>query len=172
MRFIEPTIEYEEQIRIYRQEFLDTGSSMDGTGALRRMEDPKQWIEHSLNSKKKETVPDGLVPATQYIFVRESDNKIVGMLQIRHYFNDYLEKFGGHIGYSVAPSERRKGYATQMLQNGLEKCKELGIHKVLITCDDDNEGSRKTILKNGGVYESTVHEPNEDIDLQRYWIEI
>ncbi len=172
MRFIEPTIEYEEQIRIYRQEFLDTGSSMDGTGALRRMEDPKQWIEYSLNSKKKETVPDGLVPATQYIFVRESDNKIVGMLQIRHYFNDFLEKFGGHIGYSVAPSERRKGYATQMLQNGLEKCKKLGIHKVLITCDYDNEGSRKTILKNGGVYESTVHEPNEDIDLQRYWIEI
>ena len=124
MRFIEPTIEYEEQIRIYRQEFLDTGSSMDGTGALRRMEDPKQWIEHSLNSMKKETVPDGLVPATQ------------------------------------------------MLQHGLEKCKELGIYKVLITCDYDNEGSRKTILKNGGVYESTVHEPDEDIDLQRYWIEI
>ncbi len=172
MRFIEPTIEYEEQIRIYRQEFLDTGSSMDGTGALRRMEDPKQWIEHSLNSMKKETVPDGLVPATQYIFVRESDNKIVGMLQIRHYFNDFLEKYGGHIGYSVAPSERRKGYATQMLQHGLEKCKELGIYKVLITCDYDNEGSRKTILKNGGVYESTVHEPDEDIDLQRYWIEI
>ena len=172
MRFIEPTIEYEEQIRIYRQEFLDTGSSMDGTGALRRMEDPKQWIEHSLNSKKKETVPDGLIPATQYIFVRESDNKIVGMLQIRHYFNDFLEKFGGHIGYSVAPSERRKGYATQMLQHELEKCKELGIYKVLITCDYDNEGSRKTILKNGGVYESTVHEPDEDIDLQRYWIEI
>lgn len=172
MRFIEPTIEYEEQIRTYRQEFLDSGGSMDGTGALRRMEDPKQWIEHSLSSMKKETVPDGLIPATQYIFVRESDNKIVGMLQIRHYFNDFLEKFGGHIGYSVAPSERRKGYATQMLQHGLEKCKELGIHKVLITCDDDNEGSRKTILKNGGVYESTVHEPNEDIDLQRYWIEI
>ncbi len=172
MKFIEPKIEYEEQIRTYRQELLNSGSSMDGTGALRRMEDPRQWIEHCKRSTKKETVPDGLVPATQYIFVRESDDKIIGMLQIRHYLNDFLEKYGGHIGYSVAPSERRKGYATQMLQIGLNKCKELGIYKVLITCDDDNEASRKTILNNGGVYESTVYEPDEGVNLQRYWIEL
>jgi predicted acetyltransferase len=172
MKFIEPKIEYEEQIRTYRQELLNSGSSMDGTGALRRMEDPRQWIEHCKRSTNKETVLDGLVPATQYIFVRESDDKIIGMLQIRHYLNDFLEKYGGHIGYSVAPSERRKGYATQMLQIGLNKCKELGIYKVLITCDDDNEASRKTILNNGGVYESTVYEPDEGVNLQRYWIEL
>ena len=134
MRFIEPTCEYESQIRAYRQEFLDEGGSMDGTGALRRMEDPKKWIEHCRLSKKKETAPDGLIPATQYIYVREDDNKIVGMLQIRHYFNEFLEKYGGHIGYSVAPSERRKGYATEMLKTGLNKCKDMGINDVLIDC--------------------------------------
>ena len=85
-------IEYEEQIRTYRQELLNSGSSMDGTGALRRMEDSRQWIEHCKRSTKKETVPDGLVPATQYIFVREGDDKIIGMLQIRHYLNDFLPK--------------------------------------------------------------------------------
>ena len=106
------------------------------------------------------------------IFVREEDDKIVGMLQIRHYFNDYLEKYGGHIGYSVAPSERRKGYASQMLKTALPKCKELGIDKVLITCIDNNEGSRKTILSNGGVYESSVYEPNEKVYLERYWINL
>lgn len=172
MKFIEPTMEYEQQIRTYRKEFLDSGSSMDGTGALRRMDDPRQWIEHCNRSKKKETAPEGLIPATQYIFVRESDEKIVGMLQIRHYLNDYLEKYGGHIGYSVAPGERRKGYAARMLQTGLDKCREMGIRNVLITCDEENEASRKTILKNGGVYESTVFEPDEGINIQRYWVDL
>ena len=172
MKFIEPAAEYEQQISAYRKEFLERGDSMDGTGALRRMEDPKQWLEHCRLCKNPDTVPDGLVPATQYIFVRESDDKIVGMLQIRHYFNAFLEQYGGHIGYSVAPSERRKGYASQMLQMSLPKCKELGIQRVLVTCLDDNEASRRTILKNGGKYESTVFEPNEGINLQRYWIDL
>ncbi len=172
MKFIEPAAEYEQQISAYRKEFLERGDSMDGTGALRRMEDPKQWLEHCRLCKNPDTVPDELVPATQYIFVRESDDKIVGMLQIRHYFNAFLEQYGGHIGYSVAPSERRKGYASQMLQMSLPKCKELGIQRVLVTCLDDNEASRRTILKNGGKYESTVFEPNEGINLQRYWIDL
>ena len=143
---------------------------MDGTHGLRSIEDPIKWLEHCALYKDPMNVPTGRVPATQYIFVREEDDKIVGMLQIRHYFNDYLEKYGGHIGYSVAPSERRKGYASQMLKMALPKCKELGIDKVLITCIDNNEGSRKTILANGGLYESTVYEPKENVYLERYWI--
>ena len=110
MKLIEPTTEYSRQIRAYRKEFLDSGDSMDGTDGLRRIEDPEKWIERCKMFKDPDTVPDGLVPATQYIFVREDDDKIVGMIQIRHCFNDFLEKFAGHIGYSVAPSERRKGY--------------------------------------------------------------
>ena len=172
MKLIEPIIEYEQQIRAYRKELLDCGSSMDGTGPLRRIEEPAEWIEYCLMCKDPNTVPEGLVPATQYIFVRESDDKIVGMLQIRHCFNEYLEKYGGHIGYSVAPSERCKGYASQMLQASLPECKELGIHMVLITCIDTNEASRRTILKNGGEYESTVFEPDEGVNLERYWIDL
>ena len=172
MKFIEPTREYEQQICACRKEFLEHGDSMDGTGTLIHMADPKQWIEYCQLCKDPNTVPEGLVPATQYIFVRESDNKIVGMLQIRHYFNAFLEQYGGHIGYSVASGERRKGYASQMLQLSLSKCKELGIQRVLITCIDDNEASRRTILKNGGEYESTVFEPNAGINLQRYWIDL
>ena len=165
MLFIEPTIEYNQQIRAYRKEFLECGDSMDGTGALRRCENPQDWVNHSNSCKNSHTVPQGLVPATQYMLVREEDRKIVGMLQIRHYFNPYLEKYGGHIGYSVAPSERRRGYAALMLKMALPKCRELGIEKVLITCISGNEGSKRTILKNGGIYESTVYE-------ERYWIDL
>ena len=172
MRLIEPTIEYAQQIRAYRKEFLDSGDSMDGTGALRRFEKPLDWIEYSNRCKDPLTVPEGLVPATQYMLVREEDRKIVGMIQIRHCFNPYLEKYGGHIGYSVAPSERRRGYAAQMLKTVLPKCRDLGIDKVLLTCIRGNEGSRRTILKNGGVYESTVYEPEEGVYLERYWIDL
>ena len=172
MKLIEPTIEYSRQIQEYRQEFLDCNDSMDGTGGLKRMEDPEKWIEHCQMSKDPDHVPQGRVPATQYIFVREEDDKIVGMLQIRHYLNDYLEKYGGHIGYSVVPSERRKGYASQMLKSALSKCKELGIDKVLITCTDNNIGSHKTILANGGIYESTVYEQDEKVSLEKYWIDL
>ena len=170
MKLIEPTTEYCLQIKAYRKEFLDCGDSMDGTGGLRQFDDPEDWIDYLDRHKDPQRIPKGRVPSTQFIFVREEDNKIVGMIDIRHFLNEYLENFGGHIGYSVAPSERRKGYASQMLKAALLKCKELGIEKVLITGIDNDEGSRKTILANGGLYESTVYEPDEKVFLERYWI--
>ena len=170
MMLIEPTIEYSEQIRTYRQEFIDSGESMDGTGGLIKFDDPQEWIDFLAKHKDPETIPEGRVSATQLIFVREADKKIVGMIDIRHYLNEYLEKFGGHIGYSIAPSERRKGYATQMLKATLPVCKKLGIDKVLITCIRGNEGSKRTILNNGGVFESIVYEPDEKVELEKYWI--
>lgn len=170
MKLIVPTIEYEKEIRAFRQEFVTNGGDMDGCLSLRRMENISDWIKQVEDCSKKDTCPPRWVPQTQFIYVRETDNKIVGVLQIRHYFNEYLEKYAGHIGYSVCHSERRKGYATQMLHDALPYCKELGIEKVLICCLVDNEGSRKTILHNGGVYESTVHEPKDNVYLERYWI--
>ena len=170
--FIRPTSEYAQQISAYRQDFLDAGDSMDGAGPLRRFEDPAAWLREVELYLRPETVPEGKVQATQFICVRESDRKLVGMLQVRHMFNDYLEKFAGHIGYSVRPSERRKGYATWMLRQGLEFCRTIGLTRVLVCCKVENEASRRTILANGGVYESTVHEPEQDFDLQRYWIDL
>ena len=167
-----PTAEYASQIKEYRQEFLDVGDSMDGCGPLRRFEDPEEYIKICIDCEDKSTVPAHLVPATQFLFVRKSDNRLAGMIQIRHCFNEYLEKYAGHIGYSVRPSERRKGYAKKMLKMALPFCRVIGIDKVLITCIDGNIGSEKTILANGGVYESTVHEPSSDRNLKRFWIEL
>ena len=169
---IRPTSEYAGQLMEYRQEFLDAGDSMDGCGPLRRYESPEEYIQLCRDYENPATVPAHLVPATQLLFIRKCDNRLVGMLQIRHCFNDYLEKYAGHIGYSVRPSERRKGYAKQMLKAALPFCREIGLDKVLISCIDGNIGSEKTILANGGVYESTVHEPDRNIDLKRFWITI
>ena len=145
---------------------------MDGTGPLRRLEDPEEYIKTCAEYEDPQTVPAHLVPATQFLFIRKNDNTLVGMLQVRHCFNDYLEKYAGHIGYSVRPSERRRGYAKEMLKMALPFCREIGIEQVLIACVDGNIGSEKTILANGGVYESTVYEPNGNENLKRFWIEL
>ena len=143
---IRPTSEYASQIVEYRQEFLDAGDSMDGMGPLRRISNPEEYIQICLDHEDPLKVPSHLVPATQFFFIRKSDNRLVGMIQVRHCFNDYLEKYAGHIGYSVRPSERRKGYAKEMLKMALPFCREIGIDKVMITCIDGNIGSERTIL--------------------------
>ena len=97
---------------------------------------------------------------------------MVGTIQVRHTFNDFLAAYGGHIGYTVRPSERRKGYAVRMLRDTLPFCRRIGLERVLISCRPDNAGSRKTILANGGVHESTFFVPGRDEELERYWIDL
>ena len=172
LAYIKPTAAIAEEIRAYRQEFLDGGGSMDGCGPLRRFDDPEDWLREIALYTDPETVPQGRVQATQFICVRASDGRLVGMLQVRHTLNEYLKTYAGQIGYSVRPSERRKGYAKWMLRQGLAYCREIGLTRVLISCKPENEASRRTILTCGGVYENTVFEPDRQIELQRYWIDL
>ena len=170
LRLVAPSADYAEQIVAYRREFQERGDSMDGAGSLARMEDPAQWLQQVEDLRNPETVPANWVPSTQFLCVREADNRLVGMIQLRHCFNAYLEKFGGHIGYSVRPDERRRGYAKWMLRSILPYCREIGLSRVLVTCLAENEASRRTILACGGAYESTVRVEEAGETLERYWI--
>lgn len=164
--------DYADQIKEYRNECLLNNSSMDGCGPLRRFEDPNEYIKEMKKYQNKETLPEGMVISTQFLCIRKSDNKLVGMIDVRHYFNDYLEKYAGNIGYSVLPSERQKGVASYMLSAVKPFCKSIGLTKILVSCIDTNVASRKTILKNGGIYESSVYDSRKNETLERYWIKL
>lgn len=112
-----------------------------------------------------------MVPDSVYFLLDEERNILLGAVNIRHYLNDYLLQYGGHIGDGIRPSERRKGYATEMIRLALIECKKLGIDKVLMVCDKSNIASAKTIIKNGGVLENEFVDDEGEIN-QRYWIDL
>jgi predicted acetyltransferase len=114
-------------------------------------------------------LPDGFVPASLFWLV--DGNKFIGRVSLRHELNDNLFQFGGHIGYLIRPSERRKGFGKEALRLGLKKAKDLGIDKVLLTCEETNEGSKKIILSNGGVLDNEITFGGSPSKL-RYWIQV
>ncbi len=128
-------------------------------------------FDNYLNNLELKEAKDGLVPDSVFFLLDEDRNKLIGAVNIRHYLNDYLLKFGGHIGDGIRPSERKKGYATKMIELALIECKKLGMDKVLITCNKSNIASAKTIIKNGGILENEIKDSDGEI-IQRYWINI
>ena len=134
--------------------------------ALHSSKDFPEYNKRLIKNRKGIDLKKGRVPNTFFWAIVGS--KVVGFLDIRHYLNKNLSTIGGHIGYAVVPSERRKGCATEMLRLGLKQAWKLGNKKALITCDEDNIGSRKVIEKNGGIF-AGKHKNKEGIKL-RYWI--
>lgn len=103
-----PGMLYAEQIKQYRQEFLSCDSSLDGCGALRRLSNPEEWLAETEKYTKPETVPEGKVQAMQFLYIREEDNRLLGMIQVRHTLNEYLKNYAGIsvIQYAL-PSEKK-----------------------------------------------------------------
>ena len=166
----QPEASDREQVMAYREEFLAIDSRMDGTCALNEYDDFDAWLANVRAYSAPETTPAGKVPATQYLALDENEH-LVGMVNLRHCLNDYLLEFGGHIGYSVRPADRKNGYAIQMLKLALDEAKALGLDRVRIACDRYNIASAKTIQANGGVLDGERYDPQDGTLTQRYWIE-
>lgn len=168
LKFVRPTAAYEAQVMAYRRAFLHGGEEMDGCAGLERCETYDEWL--AFDTRLKALYGDGYVPSTVFLAVREADDTLVGILDCRHFLSEFLLNYGGHIGYSVHPAQRSKGYAKEMLRFAVEHFyKPRGVAWVLVICDRDNEASRRTILANGGRLENEVPD-GADGWIQRYWI--
>ena len=171
-KLVSPSLKYEKELNDFKEEVLKSGANdmFAGCGDLGKMS-VEEFIEYSKLLGNSETCPQDKVPSDYYLMIRNEDNRLVGMIDLRHHIeHPILKVWGGHIGYSIRPSEQGKGYAKIMLKLDLEKAKELGLKKVLVTCGRDNQRSMKTIISCGGKYEDSVKVSNETID--RYWIDL
>lgn len=173
IKLVRPTKEFAGQIMRYRRDFFENDPSecMGGCGNLRRCESAEEWIAEVSRLADPDTCPQGYVQADTYLAVREPDNRLVGVIDLRHSLDSTaLSEWAGHIGYSVRPSDRRRGYAKEMLRLNLDNCRALGLKRVLLCCDEDNIASERTILANGGVFESTTEANGKTV--KRFWIEL
>ncbi|WP_047981492.1 GNAT family N-acetyltransferase [Ornithinibacillus contaminans] len=164
MRLVRPSEEWEREHKAYVEEWgpdrmVPSSFSLAGFDS---------YDAYLVELGKRESGTGQWLPCTNYFLVNDR-KRIVAMVDIRHELNDHLYRVGGHIGYGVRPSERKKGYATLILAMALEKCKELGIEKVLVTCDEDNIGSAKVILANGGIEDKPELNTDEKVT-RRFWI--
>lgn len=167
--YVEPTMEYAEEIAAYRKEMLEANSNFDGCFSMKRMPDVEEYVNNCINWGNPSREPDehgawGIV----LLCIRKSDHRMVGCMQVHYVLTERMRNYTGHVGYSVRPSERKKGYATKMLGKALDFLATLSFGKIGISCLKENEASRRTILANGGEYQETVFLPGEEVYLEKY----
>ncbi|MCI5775911.1 MAG: GNAT family N-acetyltransferase [Aerococcus sp.] len=168
LKLVKPTAAYADQVMAFREAMLRNGDSLDGAAGLEDVDTFDAWVD--FDRRQRAQFGENFVPSEVYLAIREEDDTLVGIMQYRLRLNPFLEKHGGHIGYSVPPVYRRNGYATEMLGLLLPICREHGQKEVLLTCDKKNIGSRKVIQNNGGVLKDEILEEGRGRITQRFVI--
>lgn len=171
--FVEPSMTFADEIAAYRSEMLAADSDFDGCYSLKRDEDPQVFVDRCRNwSNPRRPADRHGVWGNVVMAVRKADNRIVGFFQAHSVASEAMEKYTGHVGYSVRPSERRKGYAKRLLAKAKEFMAACGYESITVSCLPDNDSSRKTILSGGGEYIEKVYYEPDDVMLERYRIRL
>ncbi|MBS4197230.1 GNAT family N-acetyltransferase [Lederbergia citri] len=170
VKLVEPSTNYKESYIDMIAEWNTSNENLVPFVLKMETDDFESLLQELKGFSQGIGIPDTFVPHTTYWLVNDQE-RVIGAINIRHRLNGKLLKIGGHIGYGIRPSERKKGYAKRMLSLALEKAKNMNIYEVLITCDKENIGSAKTITSNGGQLESEVVTEDGRI-AQRYWIHL
>lgn len=165
INLIRPTKELKQQALEYRKEHFDHGEFIiNGSELFDKMNDYEEWLNKVISNSNVETVSSDWVLTDTFFAVRESDKKIVGIVDLRYELNAFLKDLG-NCGYSVRPTERNKGYATEMLAQICNKAKTYGLSQLQLSVEKDNLPSVKTILKNGGKYIRSFSFGDEKADI-------
>jgi predicted acetyltransferase len=156
MKIEKISLKHKEAILEMCKEYNINNEDYNGAFFIKNIIDYEEKIKELDNASNGILENPSFVPYTCYVFIIE--NKIVGVGSVRHYLNEYLEKFGGHIGYSIRPTERKKGYGSKALELLINQAKEMNIEKILITCNINNIGSKKVIENNNGKFINQIDE--------------
>lgn len=156
----------EEKYKSFLEDWQTSDKRIVPFSATPRENDFKELVKLWQEDETKLAVERGFVPSETWFL--EDKGKLLGAINIRHYLNDHLKQIGGHIGYGVVPSERKKGYAMLMMTLIKPRLKALELEKVLLTCDLDNAGSNRVIQKSGGLLEVSREYDGKMINM--YWI--
>lgn len=166
IRLVRPALELKSKALEYRQEHFDNGENIiNGSELLDKTESYEEWLKSVKNNEKPETVNSSWV-VTDTFFAMNDEDEIVGIIDLRHTLNDFLKDFG-NSGYSVRPSQRQKGYATEMLRQVLNVARGAGLKELHLSVEKENLPSVKTIVKNGGVYERSFEFEGEQVDIYK-----
>ena len=174
--FEQPSLERKKEIIEYLDEFIKYGSNINGSGSLDKIYEGytfEEALERCLKMQDEEYAQSiNRCPGKTFLLIRDDDNKIVGTINVRWNLPEAMLRFGGHIGYGVRPTERRKGYNKINLYMGLQEAQKIGLDKVMIDCSVDNLGSDKSIKALGGVLERCDVDPSDNTETNVYWINV
>lgn len=171
-----PSMERKSEIIEFLDEFVKYGSDINGSGSLDKIYDGytfEEALERCLKMEVEEYAKSvGRCQGKTFLLIRENDNKIVGTINVRWNLDEAMLRFGGHIGYGIRPTERRKGYNKINLYLGMLEAKKVGLEKVMLDCDVNNLGSDKTLKALGGKLERTEVDPSDGILTNVYWFNV